>query len=129
MNVLCDTNAITALRLGNKTVLSSLEEAEKVLLSVIVLGELLFGYAKGSRERENREFLQAFLEKPSVCVLPVDRDTARVYAQLRVELHKAGTPIPTNDLWIASQAIASGSALISNDRHYSCIIGLYRIAF
>jgi tRNA(fMet)-specific endonuclease VapC len=129
MKVICDTNSITALRLGNQQVLEALEQASTVYLSVIVMGELLYGFAKGSKEKENLNFLKKFINKPTVEVLPVDEETARVYSQLRVDLSRIGKPIPTNDLWIASQAIEHGAVLLSNDLHFNSITGLRRQQF
>jgi len=129
MKILCDTNSITALRLGNSMVLKSLEEAELVFLSVIVLGELLYGYKNGTKERENLIFLDTLIAKPRVKMLPITAETAKVYADLRLELKRLGQPIPTNDLWIASQAIESGTVLLSNDEHFRHILGLRRNRF
>jgi tRNA(fMet)-specific endonuclease VapC len=129
MKLLCDTNAVTALRLGNDVVIEALEEADTVLLSVVVLGEMLFGYAKGTKERENLAFLKTFLANPAVKVLHLDEDSARVYARLRLVLHKSGKPIPTNDLWIAAQAMAHGAAVLSSDAHFDNIAGLYTVRF
>ena len=129
MNILCDTNAVTGLRLGNPIVLGALEHAETVFLSVIVLGELLYGYQNGRKRDENMRFLDAFTSKSRVEVLGVGHETASVYAELRTELKRAGRPIPTNDLWIAAQSIENGAALISNDAHFEHLIGLRRISF
>jgi len=129
MKIICDTNAVTALRLGNPRVVTALEEAEKVYLSVIVLGELLYGYTKGGKEQENLTFLRAFIEKPTLSLLPVDGETSRVYAQLRVDLARLGKPIPTNDLWIAAQAIERGAVLLTGDAHFAHITGLQKKMF
>ena len=129
MKVLCDTNAITALRLGNVTAIRILEEADAVLLSVVVLGDLLYGYKTGSKEDENRRFLDAFIAKPRVQVLLVDAETSAVYADLRQELKRIGKPIPTNDLWIAAQAIEQGAVLLTNDAHFDGLIGLRKASY
>lgn len=41
-------------------------------------------------------------------------DTAQIYDSLR----QAGTPIPTNDIWIAATAMQFGLRLVTTDTHY-----------
>lgn len=45
---------------------------------------------------------------------------ARIYKQLRL----GGTPIPTNDLWIAACVDDRGDALFSYDAHFDRVDGL-----
>lgn len=129
MNILCDTNSITALRLGNEEVLDAFEMSDKIFLSVIVMGELLSGYKNGSRFDENMKFLESFLEKPPVRILGVNEDTAKIYSDLFTFLKKSGTPIPTNDLWIAAQCVETGAVLLSGDRHFNKIPTMRKITF
>lgn len=129
MTVLCDTNAITALRLGNADVREMLEGASRVYLSVVVLGELYFGYAKGSRQKENLAWLQAFLAKPTTRITPIGEETARIFADLRLELARIGKPIPTNDLWIASQCVEHGAVLLTADAHFDVLPGVRKAHF
>jgi tRNA(fMet)-specific endonuclease VapC len=86
-----------------------------------VIGELLGGFAAGSREQRNRGELTAFLATPRVSVVPVDAGTAEHYAALYVGLKRAGTPIPTNDLWIAAIALQHGLRLFTNDGHFRVV--------
>lgn len=51
--------------------------------------------------------------------LTVDRDVAQVFGEIVKSLRDAGTPLPTNDIWIA--ATASGATVLTYDRHYSAI--------
>ena len=120
-----DTNAYKKL-LGGKDegLLRAMERADKVFLPVVVLGELLAGFKGGSKEKINRDVLEKFLLKTSVEVLDIGRETAEVYGEVKNDLSKRGTPIPTNDLWIASQTIETGSVLITYDKHFLKIPGL-----
>jgi tRNA(fMet)-specific endonuclease VapC len=129
MNILCDTNAITALRLGNNEVKETLEGADTVYLSVIVMGELNHGYANGSRQKESLKFLKDFIKKPTVRILHITEETSQVWAQVILDLKKSGKPIPTNDVWIASQCIETGAVLLTGDSHFSHILALRRICF
>lgn len=122
--LLPDTNAISALRSGNTDVLGWMNKAQTVLLSTIVLGELRFGYLNGTRIKDNLGFLENFLAKPGVKLFPVDESAADSYARIRLDLKKAGTPIPSNDLWIVSQAMSCGAMLLSADAHFGLVPGL-----
>ncbi len=62
--------------------------------------------------------LQKFLAKGTVGVLLPGRETAEHYARLFVQLKRAGTPVPDNDLWIAALALERDLLLITRDRHF-----------
>jgi len=48
-------------------------------------------------------------------VLGIDVETTRHYADIRLELQNAGTPIPMNDLWIAAIARQHKQPILSRD--------------
>lgn len=123
-HVLIDTNAYGRFLAGDERVLDALGEAETVFLSAVVLGELLAGFRGGSMLRENRDRLSRFLEKPTVRLLDVTAETAEVFGQVVMTLRQAGTPIPMNDVWIASQAIETGSVIVTFDEHFRRVPGL-----
>ena len=116
--VILDSNAIIALLDGNKAVARMLENVQQVLVPAIVCGEIDAG-AQGDtkRERATREAFAAFLEMEQVAVLPVMRKTGEFYARVFSFLKSAGTPIPTNDIWIAAAVLETGGLLITTDRH------------
>lgn len=122
-----DTNIYTDLMNGHQAVESVLEEFEIILLPVTVLGELLYGFTYGSKEPENRMQLERFLSRDFVKLSCVSRSTAEYYALLTASLRKNGTPLPTNDVWIAAAACAEKVPLISRDRHFTKINGLQLI--
>jgi tRNA(fMet)-specific endonuclease VapC len=122
--ILLDTNAYTAFMLGSTEVVEVLAHAERLYLNSIVLGELLGGFAAGTREAKNRAELARFLDSPRVDVLSVSMQTADSYALIYAGLRRKGQPIPTNDLWIAASALEHGAALLTRDAHFSQIDGL-----
>lgn len=122
--VLVDTNAYTAFMLGDAAAVDVLAHAERILLNSIVLGELLGGFAAGSREPKNRAELTRFLESPRVEVVPVTAQTADSYALVYSGLRRKGQPIPTNDLWIAASTLEHGAALLTRDAHFAHVDGL-----
>jgi len=82
------------------------------------LAELKAGFLGGSKVATNEGLLAQFLSGPNVEVLYADRETTDVYARLFQFLRGAGTPIPTNDLWIASLAVQHQLILLSRDEHF-----------
>jgi tRNA(fMet)-specific endonuclease VapC len=91
---------------------------------VTVLGELLAGFATGSRQSENRSELTRFLNSPRVKVVPCIAATADSYALVYAALRRQGQPIPTNDLWIAASCLEHGAALLTLDGHFQYVGGL-----
>ncbi len=124
MKVLLDTNAYTALFRGHKGVAARVRRAEQVLISVIVAGELLFGFRNGSRYEANRTELEDFIASPYVALLPVTLVTSDRFGRIAASLRRKGRPLPTNDIWIAAHAMESGAELISFDRHFDEVDGI-----
>lgn len=122
--ILLDTNAYSALRKGNKLVFNAICEAEKIYISTIVMGELYAGFFNGIKTRENIDQLCAFLEKSPVQMAFVSDETAEIYGHLFTLLKKNGTPIPLNDIWIASHAMEFGAVLVTFDTHFNNIAAL-----
>ena len=116
-----DTNAYSALIAGDVTVLDALGEAAEVYISIFVIGELYYGFTNGSKEKKNREILNHFLKKPTVKIIHTTMETAEIYGRLKTNLKGKGTPVPINDLWIASHAIEAGSFLLTFDSHFKTI--------
>lgn len=122
--VLLDTNAYAAFCSGDQRILDVLAGAEAVYLSIIVVGELHAGFRGGGRRQENERLLKEFLAKPTVSPLPLTLETAEVFGEIKDRLKRAGTPIPANDLWLAAQAVETGSVLVSYDSHFRRVPGL-----
>jgi len=122
--LILDTNAYTNLFRGDKTVLEALGLADRVFMSVFVLGELYAGFKGGDREAKNREQLDDFLRRPTVRILTATQETADIFGTIKDRIKKAGTPIPINDVWIAAHATESGSHLLTYDTHFSDIAGI-----
>ena len=122
-----DTNIYTDLMNGHQPVEIVLEEFERILLPVTVLGELLYGFTYGSREAENRMQLERFLSRDFVDLFNVSRATAEYYALLMTLLRRNGTLLPTNDVWLAAAACSEKIPLISRDKHFLNIPGLQLI--
>jgi tRNA(fMet)-specific endonuclease VapC len=116
--VMVDTSAYSAFLRGNGEIKQAIMEAEEIFLNPIVLGELYAGFAMGGKEKKNRDILKDFLSSPRVQVVVLDAETAERYAAIVAYLQAQGTPIPTNDLWIAATAMQYGLKLLTTDTHY-----------
>lgn len=122
--ILLDTNAYGDFMAGSTGVVEVIAHAQKLYINSIVLGEVLAGFAAGSRESKNRADLARFMESPRVEALEVTAQTADSYALVYAGLRRKGRPVPTNDLWIAASAIEHGAALLTRDVHFAHIEGL-----
>ena len=122
--LLIDTNIYSHALRGNEDVVALLQRTPKIGISTISIGELLAGFKRGSQEEKNRDELAVFLDSPRVTIYPADTGTAEFYSEIWSKLRKQGTPIPTNDLWIAATAFQHGMKLFTRDDHFKNVPGL-----
>ena len=105
----------------------TIEFADEVLLPFIVLGELRAGFAVGTQGSRNEAVLRRFLLKSGVRVLYADEQTTHHYAAVYRQLRKQGTPIPTNDMWIAALVLQHSLVLCARDAHFDALPQLTRV--
>ena len=129
MRLVLDTNAYSALLSGHDTLRELLEGAQWLGLPVIVIGELTAGFLAGTRAAGNLALLETFIDEAGVEVLALGRLEAERYGTIVKALRERGTPIPTNDLWIAAQTLTANARLVSRDRRFDVVPGLVRMAF
>ncbi len=115
--MILDTNALSAFADGDKSMRAVLEEALLLAVPVVVLGEFRFGIRSSRHRDAYEEWLEANL--PFWKVLDVTRRTAAMYAEVRSELKRNGTPIPENDVWIAAIAREHDLPLLTRDGHFN----------
>ena len=127
MRVALDTNRYVDLCKGVAETVAILEEAEAIAVPFIVLGELRAGFAHGRRQAQHERILGRFLLKDGVFVLFADDQTTHHYASLFRQLRKQGTPIPTNDLWLAALVLQHNLALHARDTHFDHLPQLVRV--
>ena len=116
--VLLDTSAYSVFMRGQAAIKQALQQADEIYFSPIVLGELLAGFRRGRNREKNERELQAFVSSPRVRGVGLDDETPERYAVILAGLWKAGTPIPTNDIWIAASAMQYGLSILTTDAHY-----------
>jgi predicted nucleic acid-binding protein len=119
-----DTNIYTSFKVNDPSVVETLRDCDLIGVDITVIAELFYGFSLGAKEKKNRQELEAFLNSPRVEVLLHDLETADYYALIVKRLKAKGRPIPTNDIWIAANAMKHGLALYSFDKHFEEIEGL-----
>lgn len=123
-NLIIDTNAYSGFLRGDARAAAAMRGAPEIHVPLIVLGELLAGFQAGTRAMANREQMARFMASARVHVLRADEKTAHQYADVYCSLRRFGTPIPTNDMWIAALARQYRLPLLTFDRHFSAVPGL-----
>jgi predicted nucleic acid-binding protein len=116
-----DTSAYSRFQRGDLDVTDILDRAEWIGVPAIVLGELRTGFLLGSHRERNERELEAFLSHPVTREVDIDGEVSRQYAEIVGGLRRAGTPVPTNDIWIAAAAARTGALVLSFDRHFEHI--------
>jgi tRNA(fMet)-specific endonuclease VapC len=124
MNLILDTNAYVGFKLGFPELVEYFTKAARLWMSPIVLGELMFGFRNGSRFSKNMEELNLFLSHPVVDTIHLTEITSDRYSRIAAQLKRQGTPIPSNDIWVAAQTMETGAELVTMDKHFDKICGL-----
>lgn len=125
--MILDTNALSAWAEGDRAIEPVLRSATEMMIPAVVLGEFEFGIRQSRHYRRYADWLHSNLG--SVEVVAIDRDVAHAYGAVRLELKKAGTPIPINDTWIAAIARHRGLPVISRDIHFDAVAGIQRVSW
>jgi len=124
MKLLLDTSAYVGFKRNIPDVVGIIVGAEWILFSPVVLGELMFGFRNGTRFKENMNELNEFLQHDVVELAQIGKTTSDRYSRIAAQLKRKGTPIPSNDIWIAAQTMEHGAELITSDQHFEKIDGL-----
>jgi len=123
--VILDTNALSAFADEHPAVLTILAGAEQLAIPVVVLGEYRYGIAQSRYKARYSSWLDGLLA--DCTVLEISERTTLHYADINIELRRAGHPIPTNDLWIAALCRQHRLAILSRDHHFDVVSGNKRI--
>ena len=123
--MIVDTNGLSALAEGDTALASILRDATRVAIPVIVLGEYRYGIAQSRYRKQYEQWLREYL--PKFRILDVNAETAVSYSGIRTDLRKAGTPIPSNNVWIAGLCLQHSLPVLSRDRHFDLVKGITRL--
>lgn len=127
MNLALDVNRYVDYANGVPEAVEAVRAANNVALPFVVLAELRSGFRHGGRAEGNERRLGLFLQSDRVRVLFADEATTHLYAMIYADLRKAGSPIPTNDIWIAALVLQHDLVLFSRDRHFDRVPRIARI--
>ena len=127
MKLAIDTNRYTDLANSVPDVVRTLEAAEAIVVPFVTIAELRAGFAMGTRGKANEQVLFSFLAKPNVLSLFPDDRTTHEYAAIYLQLRQQGTPIPTNDMWIAALVLQHDLTLYARDSHFDRLPQIRRI--
>jgi tRNA(fMet)-specific endonuclease VapC len=129
MKILLDTSAYVGFKRNIAELVEIIVRAQLILFSPIVMGELMFGFRSGTKFRENMDDLDKFLQHEVVELVQIGKITSDRYSRIASQLKQQGTPVPTNDIWIAAQTMEHGAELITSDQHFKKINGLVYTIF
>ena len=127
MKLLIDSNRFIDFCAGDENVVSAFESASRLCIPFIVLAEIRSGGLVTKRGLNQVRILQELINQPGVQSIHSSDATSHHYAQIYSMLRKSGTPIPTNDIWIAALAIEHDLILFSRDSHFDKIPMLARL--
>lgn len=127
MKFLIDTNRYSDFAKGRPDIVELFASADRIFVPFVVLAELRAGFRCGTISRQNEQVLTKFLKNKRVEILFADDMTTQVYADIYSQLRAQGTPIPTNDIWIAALAVQHSLPLCSRDEHFDNLRQLARI--
>ena len=121
MKLVLDTSAYSLLARRHAGAAAAVRGATRLFLPAVCLGELHAGFRKGARPAENLRVLEVFLSTYEVSLLEVDAHVAEHYGEIHDTLRRVGTPIPTNDLWIAATCASIDGILLTSDQHFTAV--------
>jgi len=122
LKLVLDTNIYTDFAEGRPEAVDALATLGEILfLPSIVLGELTYGFMKGSRQGFNERKLREVISRLGIDIINVDEHVARKYAIIFTSLVRKGKKIPLNDVWIAACCMEIGGTLLTRDRHFEAI--------
>ncbi len=122
MKLVLDTNIYCDYAEGLPDVVDAIATyGQSILIPSVVLGELFFGFMKGSRQQFNEKKLRQVVNRLKIEIIDVNTDVARKYATIYLSLQKTGMKIPINDVWIAACCMEAGGTLLTRDKHFELI--------
>ncbi len=119
-----DTSAYSGFNRGDGRLKDWFREGSHILIPIIVIGELRAGFCLGNKVAENQALLQRFLDSSNVSAVTITDATAELFADIYYKLRKAGTPVGTNDMWIAALALEHDKTLLTLDSDFSRVADL-----
>ena len=122
MKIVLDTNIYCDYAEGLPDVVDAIATLGNfIFLPSIVIGELSYGFIKGTKQVYNEKKLRQIISRLKIEIIVVDENVARKYASIYLSLLKKGTKIPINDVWISACCMEVGGILLTNDKHFKLV--------
>ena len=111
---------------GREALTVRLEEADSVYVpATVTWGNCTLASRWGVHDHATTQLNRTiFFLQPDVSVVRTDENVAERYGKLVQQLRAQGTPIPTNDIWIAAAALETGSRLLGYEAHFEHVPGV-----
>lgn len=125
--MMLDTNAVSAMlknepgvrRLLTGGATAAHEPADRVTLSAITVGELMFGLSRREGKRNLTIRVNALLD--TLETLPWTLEAAHAYGRIRADCERRGRSIGALDMLIAAHAVSLGARLVTKDRSFASL--------
>ncbi|MCL1792099.1 MAG: PIN domain-containing protein [Peptococcaceae bacterium] len=126
MRYYLDTNiCIRILNTSSQSVINKFEgiDLDDIMIPSVVAAELIYGAYKSAKRDRNLMRCREFLSQFRIAV--PGAEAIEAYGTIRTELEGRGTPIGSNDYFIAALVKANGGVLVTNNtREFSRVDGL-----
>jgi predicted nucleic acid-binding protein len=120
MKLVVDTNIYCDFAEGvSQTVDIIATVGQQLFIPAIVIGELSYGFLKGSRRIANEQKLDEVIQLLEIQIIDVTRSVASKYGLIYLSLVQKGKKIPLNDVWIAACCMEVGGTLLTRDQHFN----------
>ena len=120
MKIVLDTNTYCDFAEGLENIVDIIATRSKeIFIPSPVIGELQYGFRKGSRFEFNDGKLRQITDLLKIQMIDVDMSVARKYGAIFLALVKKGRKIPINDVWVAACCMEVGGTLLTRDSHFN----------
>ncbi|WP_462220320.1 PIN domain-containing protein [Ferruginibacter sp.] len=114
---LLDTSIVVHFFKKNVQITKRLDELSEVFISTVAIGELYYGAYCSSAPEKHIIMIEDFLQQCKI--ISIDKQCSITYGKIKAQLKAKGKPIPENDIWIASVALANNFTLFTTDNHFA----------
>lgn len=122
MKLVLDTNIYCDFAEGiSQTVDILADIGETLFLPSIVIGELSYGFMKGTRRAHNEQKLNEIIQLLEIQIIEVTRSVASKYGLIYLSLVQKDRKIPLNDVWIAACCMEAGGTLLTRDHDFEYV--------
>lgn len=117
--MIIDTNIYVALYNGEKPVIDALKSAPIIVVPIMVVAELRYGFMYGNKQQDNATKLDMFLAQEKVEIIYPTLQTAQIFGELLVYCRRVGRALSHNDLWVAALAREQNLPLVTRDKDFA----------